>query len=67
MFTEFIGATEFPSDPGPYLNVTGNPGCYNDTDLPTKPTINSKQNRKIEIKGCHVFLYLGCSYRGVFY
>ena len=50
IFTEFIGATEFPSDTDPYLNVTGNPGCYNDTDLPTKPTINSKQNRTDSLK-----------------
>lgn len=33
-FSEFVGATEYPSDPFPYLEVTGNGGCYNNTDLP---------------------------------
>ena len=33
-FTEFVGVTEFPSDPVPHLMVTGNEGCYNNTDLP---------------------------------
>ena len=37
IFIELIGAMEFPSNPDPYLQVTGNGGCYNDTDLPTKP------------------------------
>lgn len=32
--TDLIGATEFPSDPSDYVNVSGNAGCYNDTDLP---------------------------------
>ena len=41
-FTELIGAKEFPSDPGPLLSITGNRGCYNDTDLPTKPPTASK-------------------------
>ena len=35
--SELIGATEFPEDRNPYSRVTGNGGCYNDTDLPIKP------------------------------
>ena len=34
--------TEFPSDPGDHLRVSGNPGCYNDTDLPAKPITDSE-------------------------
>ena len=39
IFIEFIGAAEFPSEPGPHLRASGKAGCYNDTDLPNKPVI----------------------------
>ena len=41
-FTELVGAKEFPHDTRPFLSITGNAGCYNDTDLPTKPITASK-------------------------
>ena len=41
-FTELIGAKEFPRDPTPFLSITGDAGCYNDTDLPINPPTASK-------------------------
>ena len=41
-FTELVGAKEFPHDPRPFHSIIGNVGCYNDTDLPTKPITASK-------------------------
>ena len=38
-FTEFVGATEYPSNATNYTEVTGNEGCYSDTDLPAKTAV----------------------------
>ena len=43
-FTEFVGATEYPSNASNYTNVTGNEGCYTDTDPPKTAIVTSKQH-----------------------
>ena len=43
IFIELIGVKEFPSNPHPFLSITGNAECYNDSDLPIKLGTVSKR------------------------